>query len=236
MDVSRNPTPATSVDAARTHAAAGAPAPPRPPRQSRRATLIRWLRTVHGWVGLWGAAAGLLLGISGFLLNHRAMMKLPTGTPVVSTVQLPLPQPAPDTPAALSDWIRAELGVSGRAGRVQREPARHVAWGERDVVQPEHWQLSFASPAARTEVDYWVGNGYATVKRTDDSALGMLKNLHKGTGLTAGWVLLLDTFAGALVALSLTGVLLWVSVHRRRVVGLVVVGTSIAALTAFALL
>jgi hypothetical protein len=41
-------------------------------QRARRATFIRWLRKVHGWVGLWGAALGLLFGVTGFLLNHRA--------------------------------------------------------------------------------------------------------------------------------------------------------------------
>ena len=39
--------------------------------RSRRATFIKWLRKVHGWVGLWGAVLGLLFGTTGFLLNHR---------------------------------------------------------------------------------------------------------------------------------------------------------------------
>ena len=40
-------------------------------QRSRRATFVKWLRKVHGWIGLWGAALGLLFGTTGFLLNHR---------------------------------------------------------------------------------------------------------------------------------------------------------------------
>ena len=40
-------------------------------KRSRRATFIKWLRHVHGWVGLWGAALGMLFGVTGFVLNHR---------------------------------------------------------------------------------------------------------------------------------------------------------------------
>ena len=54
-------------------------------QRSRRATFVKWLRKVHGWVGLWGAVLGLLFGTTGFLLNHRAgPLKVSTGEPQVS--------------------------------------------------------------------------------------------------------------------------------------------------------
>ena len=37
-----------------------APANPRP----SRATFLKWLRKMHGWIGLWGAALGLLFGVA----------------------------------------------------------------------------------------------------------------------------------------------------------------------------
>ena len=61
-----------------------------------RINAIRWLRKAHGWIGLWGATLGLLFGTSGILLNHRAVMKIPAAQVQESTVQLPLPQPAPE--------------------------------------------------------------------------------------------------------------------------------------------
>jgi len=51
-------------------------------QRARRATFIKWLRKVHGWVGLWGAVLGLLFGTTGFLLNHRAApLKISSGEP-----------------------------------------------------------------------------------------------------------------------------------------------------------
>lgn len=201
----------------------------RQPR-SRRGTFIKWLRKVHGWVGLWGAALGLLFGTTGFFLNHRGgPLRISTGEPQVSVLQMPLPQPAPDTPRELARWLKHELKLTANPGRVQKEPAHPVTWGERSIVQPEHWQLSFASPGENTSAEYWVGNGYVTLKRTENTLLAMLTNLHKGVGLSIGWVLLIDTLAGSLVLLSLTGVLLWTELNRRKTVGAVLVLGSIAA-------
>ena len=30
--------------------------------RSRRPVFLKWLRKTHGWIGLWGAAIGLLFG------------------------------------------------------------------------------------------------------------------------------------------------------------------------------
>jgi hypothetical protein len=205
-------------------------------KRSRRATFIKWLRKVHGWVGLWGAVLGLLFGTTGFLLNHRAgPLRISTGAPEVVQLQVPLPQPAPETPRELAAWLKNELHLTGAPGRIQKEPAHPVAWGERTAIQPEHWQFSFATPGASTQVEYWVGNGYASVKRTDNTWLATLSNLHKGVGMSVGWVLLADTLAGGIVLLSLTGVLLWSELNRRKTIGAVLVIGSLVAVVWLAL-
>jgi hypothetical protein len=206
-------------------------------QRSRRATFVKWLRKVHGWIGLWGAALGLLFGTTGFFLNHRGgPLKVSTGEPQVAVLQVPLPQPAPETPRELAKWLKQELKIAGNPGRAQKEPAHPVAWGDRSVVQPEHWQLNFASPRENTSAEYWVGNGYVTVKRNENTFLAMLTNMHKGVGLSVGWVLLIDTLAGSLILLSLTGVLLWTELNRRKTIGVVLVLGSIAAVIGMSLI
>jgi hypothetical protein len=197
--------------------------------RGRRATFIKWLRNVHGWVGLWGAALGLLFGATGFLLNHRAPpLRISTGALQVSTVQIALPSPAPDTPRALATWLQREYKLPGRLGRVQREPEHKVAWGDRQTLQPEHWQMTFATPRESVSVEYWIGNGFVTLKHGENSFMAMLTNLHRGAGLGIGWVLLIDTLAGSMILLSLTGVLLWTQLHKTKTLAAALVFGSIA--------
>jgi len=199
-------------------------------QRSRRATFIKWLRKVHGWVGLWGAVLGMLFGATGFLLNHRAgPLRVSTGEPQVEQLQLPLPPQGFQSPGDMARWLKDELHIDGKPGRARREPAHPVAWGDRSAVQPEFWQVAVAGPGQGVQAEYWVGNGYVSVKRTQNSLLATMNNLHKGVGLSVGWVLLIDTIAGSLILLSLTGVLLWTELNRRRTVGVVLVGASIAA-------
>lgn len=199
-------------------------------QRSRRANFIKWLRKVHGWVGLWGAVLGLLFGVTGFLLNHRAgPLKVSSGEPQVEQLQIALPQKGFKSPGDMAHWLKDELHIDGKPGRARREPAHPVAWGDQSAVQPEFWQMAIAAPGQNVQAEYWVGNGFVSVKRTQNSFLGTMNNLHKGVGLSVGWVLLIDTIAGSLILLSLTGVLLWTELNKRRTVGVVLVGGSIVA-------
>ncbi|HZR33938.1 MAG TPA: PepSY-associated TM helix domain-containing protein [Nevskia sp.] len=189
------------------------------PHNPSRVRFIRWLRRVHGWIGLWGAALGLLFGSSGILLNHRAVMRIDAARSQESTVQLPLPQPAPQSAQAMAEWLRDELGLDHPNLKSREEKAHPVAWGERDLVQPGHWQMSLTTPRMNVQADWWVGSAYVTLKRSDNNFFAVLGNLHKGVGLGAPWVLLADSLAGSIILLSLTGVILWTRLNRRRLAG-----------------
>lgn len=200
-------------------------------QRSRRATFIKWLRKVHGWVGLWGAVLGLLFGTTGFLLNHRAgPLKVSSGEPQVSQMQMAIPANGLKSPMELGKWLKQELKLDGNIGRPKRESAHAVGWGDQKTMQPELWTVAVASPGGSVSAEYWVGNGFVSVKRTENSFLSTMSNLHKGVGLSVGWVLLIDTLAGSIILLSLTGVLLWTELNKRKTVGAVIVMASIVTM------
>jgi hypothetical protein len=222
-------TPSTAMRGAQ---AAPRPAPAAP---SGRALFVKWLRKMHGWIGLWGAVLGLLFGSTGILLNHRAVLKIPAAKAQESTVQLPLPSPAPADPQALATWLRASLALAPEASRVKAEPPKPVAWGDKSLTQPARWSAAFVSPGASVQAEYWVGNSFVTVKRSDNNVFATLANLHKGVGMSIGWILLVDTLAGSIILLSLTGVLLWTLVNRQRAVGAAIGVASVATVATLAL-
>jgi uncharacterized protein len=60
--------------------------------------------------------------------------------------------------------------------------------------------------------------------------LGALKNLHKGTGVGIAWILFIDTIAGALIAMAITGFLLWSRLHGGRLLaGSLLIGSATLA-------
>ena len=117
------------------------------------------------------------------------------------------------------------------------EKARPAPWAEASAaaaaMQPAHWTFNFNAPREQIQADYWVGNHAVSVRRTDNGVVATLTNLHKGVGMSVGWVLVVDTLAGSLILLSLTGVLLWTELNRRKTVGAVlVVGCIVTMLCA----
>src|SRR5437667_11970407 len=85
-------------------------------RINRRLAFVRWVRRTHGWFGLWGALLGLMTGVSGVWLNHRAVMKLPLPDQQQSSRQVALPDARPQT----ADEMAAGLQPALKPGRPAR--------------------------------------------------------------------------------------------------------------------
>jgi hypothetical protein len=214
-------------------------------RVNRRLAFVRWVRRTHGWFGLWGALLGLMAGTSGIWLNHRSVMKLELPDQQQTNTQLAIPDPRPETANAMAAWLQQALKVDRPATNVRVERSRPVPWAERGgpertgegrpPMQPERWTFVFGGPNKVMQVEYWVGNRSAGVRTTQNGFIATLTNLHKGTTMPTPWILLIDTLAGAMIFLSLSGVILWWETHRRRLAGMVIFGVSVAATVALAM-
>lgn len=205
----------------------------------RRTAVVQWIRRTHGWFGLWGAVLGLLFGFSGIWLNHRNVLKLPQAQER-TRAQLALPDPVPDTPEAMGQWLQGALRMSGPPNSSRIEAAKPVAWADKSdktapaLTQPAHWVFNFGGPNEIVQAEYWQGNRSVGVSTTHNGFVATLTNMHKGGGMPMPWILLVDTLAGSLIFLSLSGVALWMLTHRRRRVGLVLFGASLLAMLTLA--
>jgi hypothetical protein len=201
-------------------------------RQPKRLPWLKWLRRIHAWVGLWGAALGLLFGVSGILLNHRTIMKIPAARMEQSQIELALPTPLPVDAKALAEWLKIQLNIDREPSKIVTEPAKTVAWAGQTFEQPSHWRVDFLNPQQSVNAEYWVGNAFVSIKRQDANAFAFITRLHKGVGMGTAWILLADTLAGGLVFLSLTGLLLWTKLHGSRLLmaglGLVSLGMTVS--------
>jgi hypothetical protein len=209
-------------------------------RVNRRLAFVRWVRRTHGWFGLWGALLGLMAGTSGIWLNHRSVMKLELPDQQQTSTQLAMPEPRPATADAMAAWLQQTLKVDRPATNVRVERSRPVPWAERGgegrpAMQPERWTFVFGGPNKVIQIEYWVGNRSAGVRTTQNGFIATLTNLHKGTTMPAPWILLIDTLAGAMIFLSISGAILWWETHRRRLAGIVIFGISVAVTAALAM-
>lgn len=195
--------------------------------QAKRGAFLRWLRNTHGWVGLWGAGLGLLFGATGFLLNHKHIMQLPLAKMEQSQAELALPVPHPADADALAQWLQSAMAIKQAPFKIVTEPAKTIIWGGHEVKQPALWKVDFHNPQHAITTEYWVGNHFVSVKRQEAGAIDFITRLHKGLGMGVGWVLLADSLAGALILLSITGVLLWTKMRKDRLLLLLLGGGSV---------
>ncbi len=186
-----------------------------------RGRVLHWLRTTHMWVGLWGATIGLMFGISGFLLNHRAVLKIPVERAEVTKADVTPPAEFADA-EAMATWLAKYSGLEGARSNIRQEKGSKVQWRGQTVQQPERWSVNLATPQVSVSAKHIPGSNTVEVETQNATALGLLMRMHTGTGASVPWILLVDTIAGALIVLTLSGVLLWSKLRAPRLAGVAV--------------
>jgi hypothetical protein len=210
----------------------------------------RVIRQLHLWIGAWGAMAAILFGISGFMQNHRGIMKLPQGDATeISSVELDVPESARASREAMRTWLDdaqhldVEIqrprgagagggsGASGRGGAggggraVEGGAARGGEGGG-----SKRWMFNGGNARLTTQVEYVEGASIVTVHKSQNSPLAVLERLHKGVGGGVAWILLADSFAVAMVLLGLSGIILWARGRTPAQVAFSIVGVAVVVL------
>lgn len=198
-------------------------------KRRRRAKALHTLRKLHGWLGLWGAVLGCFFGATGIVMNHRAILPVPLKKFEKTVVHVTLTD-YPQSPQQFAGMINARLGDSARPPRVRVEPAEDLNWYGQTIHQPEKWIAVIDGPRRFAQAEYWQGDKSVKVTRSDANLIATLTRLHMAIGVDAIWVLIADSIAGSLIALSITGLLLWSQMNAWRLTGIAV--TSAAALLA----
>jgi len=204
------------------------------PVRYQRANILMWLKRLHAWTGVWGALLFLFIGITGFLLDHRSIMKIDTGAPVeTSKVTIPVEPETIPTAEELATWVRDTFSVTAGKAYIDIDAAHDVIFEGKTITAPEAWEVEIYAANSSVIATHTVGSNSVQVHSTENNLLGLLKNLHKGVGVGVIWILFLDMLAGALLFMSITGILLWSKLHGTRLLGAgLLFGSTIMALAA----
>lgn len=213
------------------------PAPPEKPKRDtgylflpktwRKARFLVWLRRTHAWMGLWGAILGLLFGLTGLLLNHRQIMKIPLAHLAETNTSIAIPADARRNPATFEAWVRTRADMPEASARMQVFAEGTAPWGNGQIKQPAHWKLRLLSLRRTISAEYWQGNTHSQIQQTQSNLWATLNRLHMGTGMGAFWILLGDSLAVGLFVLSVSGLLLWSRLHGPRLLALGLMGTCL---------
>ena len=199
------------------------------PAFANRTEVIQWLKRIHAWTGFWGALAFLLIGTSGLLLNHRSTLKIDTGAPrEVMEASIAVDPALIKSPEDLGKWAQTQFGTAlePRAPRAEGGGGRVQMMG-RDIQEAVVWKQAFNGVNGTLNVEYTPGSAAVKASKSEQNVWGVLKNMHKGSGMNWIWVLFIDTMAGGLIAMALTGALLWSRLHGPRLAALGIVTTSL---------
>ncbi len=200
------------------------------PAFANRTDVIQWLKRIHAWIGFWGALAFLLIGTSGLLLNHRSTLKIDTGAPrEVMEASIAVDPALIKSPEDLGKWAQTQFGTAleSRAPRAEGGGGRVQMMG-RDIQEAVVWKQAFNGANATLNVEYTPGSVAVKASKSEQNVWGVLKNMHKGSGMNWIWVLFIDTMAGGLIAMALTGALLWSRLHGPRLAAVGIVTASLA--------
>ena len=183
----------------------------------------RLIRQLHVWIGAWGAIAAILFGISGFMQNHRGIMKLPQGdTTEISNVEVEVPESARASREAMRSWLHDAQHLDVE---IQRPRGGGPGAGK--------WMFNGGNARNITQVEYVEGASTAAIHKSENSPLAILERLHKGVGGGAAWIIVTDSFAVAMVLLGISGILLWARGRTPLQMVFSIVGVAVVVLLVF---
>jgi uncharacterized protein len=194
----------------------------------RSANAYRIIRQLHLWIGAWGALAAILFGFTGFLQNHRAVLKLPQGESIeLSKSDIDVPEGARATPETVRDWLRDDRHIP--IDNMRAQPGGADAGGQRNRGGGR-WTFTGGNARLVWNAEYTPGGTTIQVRESEQTPLAIMSRLHKGVGGGVAWILLGDSFALALVALGLSGIYMWARGRSAKQMIVSVLGASLMAL------
>ena len=200
----------------------------------RGARPYRLIRQLHLWIGAWGALAAILFGFSGFLQNHRAVLKLPQGESVeLSKADIEVPEAARATPEVLRDWLRDTQHIPIDSMRAQPGGEGGQQPGEAGAQRNRgggRWTFNGGNARITWSAEYTPGAPTVQVRSSEQTPLAIMSRLHKGVGGGVVWILLSDSFALAMIALGASGIYMWARGRSVKQMLLSVFGVAVLVL------
>ncbi len=206
------------------------------PKDLQTNAILTWLRRSHAWTGFYGALFFFFLGLTGFYLNHRtSIMHIEGGvTKEVASLSAPVEPGLITSEETLTTWMQEEFKIDAAPSRGRGRPGGPVSFGGRAAEQAPTFTVTFRGPNGAITGDYELGANRVSVKRSNPSFLKGLIDLHKVAGVNKVFILIMDTMAGAMMFMVMSGILLWTRLHGPRLAAVGILG-AVAAATAVAL-
>lgn len=184
----------------------------------QRRDFYRHSRYVHGWLSAFAFLTLLFFSVTGLLLNHPEWFE-PTKTE--QTTQLILPE-------SVLKSIKQQENPSDTILNYVRQQQNVVGRYQSSEVMDNEVMIRLESPAGATDIWVMADTGETEITQKPASTVSMLNDLHRGKNSGLAWSWLIDISAIIVIALSLVGYILFLSIKTRLVTHLVLTAASLA--------
>jgi hypothetical protein len=176
--------------------------------------VVKWARTFHVYLTLFGLMLLLFFAITGFMLNHDEWFGFEEHEVIEPTSSVP------------TGWV-AKGKEPDKLAIVERLRKDHGARGEAKVdpidAEDNEIRVNFLAPGRKTEAVIQREDGQMTVTHNVRGVVGVLTDLHRGKSSGPVWSVIIDSVAVLMLIISCTGLILWYSLRGRAHYGLVVI-------------
>lgn len=176
---------------------------------------LRAVRSLHIYLTMLALLLLLFFGATGFMLNHADWFGLEEVRTLAKSGVLPRKMVDELDKLAIVERLRADFGAQGALDAFEEEP------GQLRVI--------FKRPGSRTEATVDRRDGKTVSTTESHGTAAVLTDLHMGHGAGRAWRWVIDITSILLLSASLSGLTLWISLPRRRRVGLAALAVGLFA-------
>ena len=180
----------------------------------KKRRIMGWVRMAHIYLTLSALMLFIFFSATGFMLNHSDWFGIDDIRTETTEGELSPDIMVPLDRLAIVENLRTTYGATGAVDAFE--------------IQDEEVRVIFKRPARWTEAVIARPSGRVTVTTETRGTAALLSQLHTGSDAGSSWWLLIDAAAALLLAAALTGLTLWISLPRRRRMGLGALGAGVA--------
>jgi len=154
-----------------------------------------------------GVGALVFFAATGFMLNNETMFDLDSVDDNTVARTLPADIVLDARQEIIVSHLRDTCGVTGLLDDF--------------AVEEDMIELTFKRPGGRTDITINRPGGEMEIITEPGSLTTVLVDLHRGTSAGGIWGILIDLAAVCLLVACISGIVLWLAVPKRRILGLI---------------
>lgn len=166
---------------------------------------LEFCRTLHIYLSMFGLLVMFLFGLTGFTINHEDWFGATTPRVRESEIKLPPDLLAKNDRLGIVEKLRSDLKISGAV----------TAFDDLD----DRFSVGFKEPGQTWEIEIEKASGATKVHQEVFNFTALINNLHRGRYAGATWRWVIDVAAILIVLACATGMVMWLVLPRRRVIG-----------------